>query len=134
MLKFIDCVIMGAKVYHNTRIHWSCNAPNYIRYKYVNRTASNVCFNFIYIFIILCLRVPTRVLSQQLFYSAPNYGEECQSVCQCPSVYCHFATGCPQHDYASTDHQTQGILFLTGLLIYPITIFDPIYKNSLSMF
>lgn len=29
--------------------------------------------------------------------SPPNYGEECQSVCQCPDVYCHFASGCPQH-------------------------------------
>nr|XP_034321958.1 uncharacterized protein LOC117688233 [Crassostrea gigas] len=34
--------------------------------------------------------------------SAPTYGEGCQSVCQCPIVSCHFATGCPQHDYTYT--------------------------------
>lgn len=25
--------------------------------------------------------------------SPPNYGEECQSLCQCPFEECHFATG-----------------------------------------
>ncbi|XP_052695956.1 uncharacterized protein LOC128174436 [Crassostrea angulata] len=39
--------------------------------------------------------------------SAPTYGEECQSTCQCPDVYCHFATGCPKHVYTSTGYQTQ---------------------------
>lgn len=33
----------------------------------------------------------------------PNYGEQCQSVCQCPIVSCHFATGCHQHVLTYTD-------------------------------
>uniref|UniRef100_A0A8W8NZT9 Uncharacterized protein n=1 Tax=Magallana gigas TaxID=29159 RepID=A0A8W8NZT9_MAGGI len=39
--------------------------------------------------------------------SAPNYGEECQSVCQCPDVYCHFAEGCSQHVNSYNSYQPQ---------------------------
>lgn len=81
-LKFTDRVITGAKVYNYTRIHWFCNAPNYFRYKYVNSTASNDCFNFINIFIIMCFRVSTWVPFQQLFYKMqPAYLWRRMSIC-----------------------------------------------------
>lgn len=25
---------------------------------------------------------------------SPTFGEDCQSVCQCPNVECHFVSGC----------------------------------------
>uniref|UniRef100_A0A8W8P170 Uncharacterized protein n=1 Tax=Magallana gigas TaxID=29159 RepID=A0A8W8P170_MAGGI len=36
--------------------------------------------------------------------SPPNYGEDCQSVCQCPDIDCHFVTGCFQNTGTLTYH------------------------------
>lgn len=44
--------------------------------------------------------------------SPPNYGEDCQSICQCPYTDCHFATGCSQHVETVTGVQRLSIVYI----------------------
>lgn len=60
--------------------------------------------------------------------SPPNYGEECQSVCQCPNKDCHFASGCPQHMETVTVYQRLSIIFKSYLKCY---LFSCIFFDAL---
>lgn len=48
----------------------------------------------------------------------PNYGEECQYVCQCPNKDCHFATGCPPRLETVTVYQHLSIVIYIMFLSY----------------
>lgn len=61
--------------------------------------------------------------------SPPNYGEDCQFICQCPYTDCHFATGCPQSS-SVTGVQRLSIIFIHNCAQYHI--FE-CYTNSCYM-
>lgn len=43
--------------------------------------------------------------------SPPTFGEDCQSVCQCPNVECHFVSGCYKRPEKNTE-TGMGFFFL----------------------
>lgn len=63
--------------------------------------------------------------------STPYYGDKCQSVCQCPDVYCHFAKGCSQHVNSYNSYQPQGILIQMEINHLSNYISLTLYKNGL---
>lgn len=59
--------------------------------------------------------------------SPPNYGEDCQSVCQCPDIDCHFVTGCFQNTGTLTYHWQLSIVissFYNNYVNTPIPVLD----------
>lgn len=62
-----------------------------------------VCFFFV---VMIFLECPIGLFSDNCSEkcSAPNYGEDCQSICQCPDIDCHFVTGCLQDTKTLTTH------------------------------
>lgn len=70
--------------------------------------------------------------------SPPNYGEDCQSICQCPYTDCHFATGCLHHVETVTGVQRLSIIFIHKLctisyiwMLYKQLLHGCIYKWKL---
>lgn len=99
--KLIDCQIYTAKADYNTPYYLSCNAL--------------IVMFVLFIFISLSLYVLECPIGYYFMNcskkcSVPNYGEGCQSVCQCPHNDCHFANGCSQHVTSYNGYQPQGIL------------------------
>lgn len=99
--KLIDCQIYTAKADYNTPYYLPCNA---LKVMFV---------------LFICISLSLYVLECPIGYyfkncskkcSVPNYGEGCQSVCQCPDNDCHFANGCSQHVTSYNGYQPQGIL------------------------
>lgn len=76
---------------------------------------------FVNIYIYLSLYVLECPLGYHLINcsekcSAPYYGDNCQSVCQCSNVYCQFDTGCSQDVNSYKGYQPQGILFYMRII------------------
>lgn len=110
-LKFTDRVITGAKVYNNTPID--------LVMRQTTLDINLLTVLLLMFALILYISLSLYVLECPLGYflnncstkcRAPTYGEECQSLCQCPNVDCHYATGCPQYVHISTGYQTRGNL------------------------
>lgn len=87
------------------------NIPLYITYILSNSENSSafiayLCFLFIYFFVLIFLECPIGLFSDNCSEkcSPPNYGEDCQSICQCPDIDCHFVTGCLQDTKTLTTH------------------------------
>lgn len=82
-------------------------------YRYFNSIPSVVCY-------MLSLNILECPIGYYLnncskVCSPPNYGEDCQSICQCPYTDCHFATGCLQHVETVTGVQRLSIIFIHKL-------------------
>lgn len=62
--------------------------------------------------------------------SPPNYGEDCQSVCQCPDIDCQFVTGCFQNTGTLTYHWQLSIVISSFYNNYVNTLI-PVLNHTL---